>query len=73
MIEVRIRQAGDATSVHLMDWADPSDLDGAIRVLTEWGVRSEDGEEFAALSSFSGGIVVEGGRAFFEITCEAGE
>jgi hypothetical protein len=73
MIEVRIRQAGDATSVHLMDWADPNDLDGAVRVLTEWGVRWEDGEEFASLSSFTGGIVVEGGRAFFEITCEAGE
>lgn len=73
MIEVRIREDGDATSVHLMDWADPSDLDGAIRMLTEWGVRWESGEEFAALDSFSGGIVVENGRAFFEITCAGTE
>lgn len=72
MIEVRIREDGDATSVRLMDW-DPADLDGALRVLTEWGVRFEDGTEYAAVSSFSGGIVVEGGRAFFEITCAVDE
>jgi hypothetical protein len=70
MIEVRIREAGDATSTHLMNWPDPTDLDGVIRVLTEWGVRTDDGAQYAGLSSFSGSIVIDGSRAFFEVTAE---
>ncbi len=67
MIEVRIRHIDQGESVRLMDWP-AEDLDGALRLVTTWGVRfEEDSTEYAQRGSFSGEIVVDEGRAFFEI------
>lgn len=67
MIEVRLRHVDQADSVHLMTW-DPTDLDGAMKLVTTWGLRyAEDGGEYGQPGQFSGQLVVDGGRAFFEI------
>lgn len=67
MIEVRLRHVDQAEGVRLMDW-DPTDLDGALKLATTWGVRyAEEGETYAQASQFSGELVVDGNRAFFEI------
>jgi hypothetical protein len=66
MIEVRIRHVDQASAVRLMDWP-ATDLDGAIRVVSEWGVHFEDGTEYDQPASFTGQLVCEEGRAYFEI------
>jgi hypothetical protein len=70
MIEVRIRHVEDAKAVRLCDW-DPTQLDGVTRMLADHGVRTDDGEQFAALDSFTTEIVVEDGAAFFEVVLQA--
>lgn len=66
MIEVRIRHADQSDAVRLMDWP-ADDLDGALRLVSDWGVRFEDGTEYNQLGSFEGQLVVEAGRGYFEI------
>lgn len=67
MIEVRIRHIDQSDAVRLMDWP-ADDLDGALRLVTTWGVRfEEDGTEYVQRGSFSGEIVIGEGHAFFEI------
>lgn len=67
MIEVRLRHVDQAESVPLMTW-DPTDLDGALKLVATWGLRyAEDGGEYGQPGQFSGQLVVDGGRAFFEI------
>lgn len=70
MIEVRIRQAEDPKAVRLCDW-DPTQLDRVAPMLADYGVRTGDGEQFAALDSFTTEIVVEDGAAFFEVVLQA--
>jgi hypothetical protein len=66
MIEVRIRHVDQSSAVRLMDWP-ATDLDGAMRVVSDWEVRFEDGTEYGQPGSFTGQIVAEEGRAYFEI------
>lgn len=67
MIEVRIRHVDQSDAVRLMDW-DPTNLSGAIRLVTGWSVSFEDGTEYSDPRSFTGRIVSEDGTgAYFEI------
>lgn len=70
MIEVRIRQVDEARAVRLCDW-DPTQLDRLVPMLADFGVRTADGEQYAALDSFTTEIVVEDGAAFFEVVLQA--
>lgn len=72
MIEVRIRHVEDAKAVRLCDW-DPTDLESVVQMLADHGVRTGDGEQFAALDSFSTEIVVEDGAAFFEVVLQGSD
>lgn len=72
MIEVRLRHVDQAEAVRLMDW-DPADLEGAMKLITTWGLRFEAlAAEYGLPSHFSGQLVVDGGRAFFEILADDG-
>ena len=72
MIEVRLRHVDQADGVRLMDW-DPTDLEGAMKLVTAWSVRyAEDGTEYAHGHHFSGQIVVDGNLALFEILMNDG-
>lgn len=66
MIEVRIRHVDQANAVRLMDWP-ADDLEGAMRVVADWSVRFDDGTEYRQPGSFTGQLVAEAGRAYFEI------
>lgn len=72
MIEVRLRHVNQSEAVRLMDW-DPTDLDGAMKLITTWGLRFEvDGTEYGLPNQFTGQLVVDGNRAYFEILVDDG-
>ncbi|WP_410633323.1 hypothetical protein [Amycolatopsis sp. cmx-4-83] len=66
MIEVRIRHTDQSNAVRLMDWP-ANDLESAMRAVSDWSVRFEDGTEYGQPESFTGQLVAEEGRAYFEI------